>query len=185
MTRTPHDDDRARFERDRNAFFRALDGLDHTPVPGDSDLARLLALNGRDGLLDAPRGAADLLELGADEPTTLDRYELGELLGRGGMGIVHRATDRRTGAAVAVKFLRPSLVNDGFRRRFAREVATLERLDDPGFGRLLDSGTFASPLGDVPYLVTELIEGGTLMEWAQDADAGARLDLLIALCRTL
>ena len=44
----------------------------------------------------------------------VDRYEIGPMLGRGGVGQVHRAVDSRTGAEVAIKFVRPT-------RYFARQ----------------------------------------------------------------
>ena len=52
------------------------------------------------------------------------RYELGELLGRGGMAEVRKGTDRRLGRAVAVKRLRTDLASDAtFQARFRREAA--------------------------------------------------------------
>ena len=185
MSEKPDQDERERFEENRLAFFRALEGLEAPPSADDTELARLLKLNRGGGLLDSPSGAADLLDLSPNLPSDLNRYQLRELLGRGGMGIVHRAVDQNTGAAVAVKFLRPSLVSDGFRRRFASEVSILERLEHPGFSRLLDSGTFASPLGEVPFLVTELIDGVPLLEWAADTTPAQKLELLLSLCQIM
>jgi serine/threonine protein kinase len=62
-----------------------------------------------------------------------DRYELGKLLGRGGMGAVFLATDQALDRAVAVKVLPPELAHDeNFVGRFEREARTAAKLDHPG-----------------------------------------------------
>ena len=96
-------------------------------------------------------------------PVLLDeRYELGPLLGRGGMSDVYRARDRHTGHDVAVKIFRPGvdLMDAGHRRR--REVQLVVSLSHPGLVRVLDADD-GEPTGDGPaYLVVELVEGQTL-----------------------
>jgi tetratricopeptide (TPR) repeat protein len=88
------------------------------------------------------------------------RYQIGELIGRGGMGAVFHARDLRTGQAVAVKELRydvlaldPQLLD-----RFRRETETLRRLDHPSIVKLLD----ALEVDDRQYLVMEYVPGGSL-----------------------
>ena len=71
-------------------------------------------------------------------------YRVVRTIGRGGMGIVHLATDERTGATVALKVLRPA-VTDALtavesRRRFLREIRVGLRLSHPGLVPVLDSG---------------------------------------------
>ncbi len=62
-----------------------------------------------------------------------DRYELGKLLGRGGMGAVFLATDTALDRAVAIKVLPPELSHDeNFVGRFEREARTAAKLDHPG-----------------------------------------------------
>jgi tetratricopeptide (TPR) repeat protein len=87
------------------------------------------------------------------------RYEILELLGHGGMGHVFRAADRLSDAEVAVKVLAAD-PNDApqLLRRFEREVQTLQRLAHRFILRYLDHGRE----GDVVYMVTELLEGGSL-----------------------
>ena len=89
-----------------------------------------------------------------------DRYELGELLGRGGMADVHRATDRVLHRDVAVKVLRDTADDESDRLRFIAEARTLARLSHPGLVMVLDAGTTA----ERPYLVMELVEGQTLAQ---------------------
>ncbi len=84
------------------------------------------------------------------------RYQIGELLGRGGSGQVHRATDALTGAEVAVKFVRA--LSAGDRRQLRRELTALRLLDVPGVVRLLDDGEDRGQT----FLVTELLPGGPL-----------------------
>ncbi|MGI8334494.1 protein kinase domain-containing protein [Actinomadura scrupuli] len=90
-----------------------------------------------------------------------DRYELIEPLGRGGMGQVYRARDRALGRLVAVKVL-PAELNEHpkFRARFRREAHAAASLSHPCIAIVYDRGED----DDVPYLVMELITGGTLAE---------------------
>ena len=66
------------------------------------------------------------------------RYEIHEVLGRGGMGEVFRATDRETGQVVALKALRIDLLlpKDLF-ERFEREGEALRRLNHPNIVKAL------------------------------------------------
>lgn len=64
--------------------------------------------------------------------SVLGPYRIEELLGRGGMGEVYRATDTRKGRVVALKLLHPNLADDaGFRDRFMRESQVAARINDP------------------------------------------------------
>jgi serine/threonine protein kinase len=86
-----------------------------------------------------------------------DRYELGELVGGGGMAEVYRSTDRLLDRPVAVKLFRPPL-DPLARRRFDDEGVALARLAHPGLVSIYDVGS----LGDRPFLVMEFIEGESL-----------------------
>jgi hypothetical protein len=85
-----------------------------------------------------------------------DRYEVRELLGRGGMADVLRADDAATGDPVAVKLLR-DLDPNGV-ARFGAEISALRALDHPSVVRLRDAGAHDSQ----PYLVLDLVDGPTL-----------------------
>jgi beta-lactam-binding protein with PASTA domain/tRNA A-37 threonylcarbamoyl transferase component Bud32 len=101
-------------------------------------------------------------------PTTVGgRYELGELLGRGGMAEVRQAVDQRLGRSVAVKQLRADLaVDPTFQARFRREAQSAAGLNHPTIVAVYDTGEEIDPLSGVsiPYIVMELVEGPTLRD---------------------
>jgi serine/threonine-protein kinase len=87
------------------------------------------------------------------------RYQLEELLGRGGMGAVYRGRDTHTGESVAVKELRDELhTAPDLLARFRREAESLRRLDHPGIVRMLDAFEDAGR----SFLVMEYVPGGSL-----------------------
>jgi serine/threonine-protein kinase len=93
------------------------------------------------------------------EPLFASRYELGPLLGSGGMGEVRRARDTVLDREVAIKLLSPALAEDpALRERFAREARLVARLSHPGIVPVFDAGI----ADDVPYIVMELVDGTTL-----------------------
>ena len=99
------------------------------------------------------------------------RYELGELLGRGGMAEVRRAIDQRLGRSVAVKQLRADLATDPtFQARFRREAQSAAGLNHPTIVAVYDTGEETDPLTGVsiPYIVMELVEGSTLRDVLKD-----------------
>jgi eukaryotic-like serine/threonine-protein kinase len=100
-----------------------------------------------------------------------ERYELGEVIGRGGMAEVHEGTDLRLGRRVAVKILRPDLARDpSFQARFRREAQSAASLNHPNVVAVYDTGE--DVLGDaegatgeiVPYIVMEYVDGMTLRQ---------------------
>ncbi|MGH1525179.1 serine/threonine-protein kinase [Leifsonia sp. L25] len=90
----------------------------------------------------------------------LDRYELRDRLGRGGMGTVYRAFDRQLGRFVAVKVFAAGEASDDARRR--AEATALARVSHPNLVTLLDA--HLSPEGDPSpsFLVLELVDGEDL-----------------------
>jgi serine/threonine-protein kinase len=96
------------------------------------------------------------------------RYELGELLGRGGMAEVRKGTDTRLGRTVAVKRLRTDLASDAtFQARFRREAQSSASLNHPAIVSVYDTGEeMATDGSDVaqPYIVMEYVAGRTLRE---------------------
>ena len=95
-------------------------------------------------------------------PGTLlnQRYLLGDVLGRGGVADVYRATDQVLDREVAVKVLRASAPDPGEEKRFLREARILARLSHPGITSVLDAGVGEHQ----PFLVMHVIEGSTLGE---------------------
>ena len=103
-----------------------------------------------------------------EEPRLLGgRYQLGSMLGRGGMAEVRRARDLRLGRDVAIKQLRIDLASDPtFQARFRREAQAAAGLNHPNIVAVYDTGEEADPNSgvQVPYIVMELVEGHTLRE---------------------
>ncbi|HET9874997.1 MAG TPA: Stk1 family PASTA domain-containing Ser/Thr kinase [Mycobacterium sp.] len=98
-----------------------------------------------------------------------DRYELGEILGFGGMSEVHRARDTRLHRNVAVKVLRADLARDpSFYLRFRREAQNAAALNHPAIVAVYDTGEADTPAGPLPYIVMELVEGVTLRDIVQN-----------------
>ncbi|MFF4830256.1 serine/threonine-protein kinase [Streptomyces sp. NPDC001315] len=99
------------------------------------------------------------------------RYTLAERIGGGAMGDVWRADDTVLERRVAVKILRPELLDDArFAKRFRREALILASLDHPGIVDVHDYGENA--LGDgsrVAYIVMELVEGRPLDEFLKES----------------
>ncbi len=93
------------------------------------------------------------------------RYDIGVLLGRGGMAEVHLGRDARLGRSVAVKMLRPDLARDpSFQARFRREAHSAASLNHPSVVAVYDTGEDEFAGNPVPYIVMEYVEGSTLRE---------------------
>lgn len=92
----------------------------------------------------------------------LNRYQLGEQIGIGGMGTVYRATDAQTDETVAIKVLRPEVVakDPDVVERFRREAEALRQLNHPNIVKVLE--TYQD--GDKPCIVMEYAENGSLLD---------------------
>ncbi|GJO49980.1 Serine/threonine-protein kinase PknB [Mycobacterium marinum] len=94
-----------------------------------------------------------------------DRYELGDILGFGGMSEVHLARDLRLHRDVAVKVLRADLARDpSFYLRFRREAQNAAALNHPAIVAVYDTGEAETPSGPLPYIVMEYVNGVTLRD---------------------
>src|SRR5664279_5524223 len=94
------------------------------------------------------------------------RYELGELIGYGGMAEVHLGRDVRLGRDVAIKVLRADLARDpSFLHRFRREAQAAAGLNHPSIVSVYDTGEDIGGSGtSQPYIVMEFVEGRTLRD---------------------
>ncbi|MDX2562443.1 Stk1 family PASTA domain-containing Ser/Thr kinase [Streptomyces sp. TX20-6-3] len=101
-----------------------------------------------------------------EEPRRLGgRYELGSVLGRGGMAEVYLAQDTRLGRTVAVKTLRADLARDpSFQARFRREAQSAASLNHPAIVAVYDTGEDYVDNVSIPYIVMEYVDGSTLRE---------------------
>jgi len=110
-----------------------------------------------------------------------DRYELGPLIGRGGMGRVFRATDREIGQQIALKVF-DRMDDATLLARFKQELLSSRSIAHPNVVRLFDIGTYA----DHKYLTMELLVGQDLKDrLAQPIAVSESLDLLVQACRGL
>src|SRR5436305_14741999 len=102
-----------------------------------------------------PSGMSEIAATSISRPRAPDLvtgYKLLELVGKGGMGEVHRATQLSLERRVAVKLLAPNLAQDpGFVARFEKEAAALAQLSHPNIVSIVDKGK----AGDTYYLVME------------------------------
>jgi len=93
-----------------------------------------------------------------------NRYEIGEMIGTGGMADVYIGEDQRLSRKVAVKVLRSDLARDpSFVARFRKEALAAAGLNHPGIVAVYDSGEE----GANSYIVMELVTGHTLREEIQ------------------
>lgn len=98
------------------------------------------------------------------------RYELGELIGRGGMAEVHSGIDTRLGRTVAIKLLKADLAADSsFEIRFRQEAQASARMAHPTIVRVYDAGDEVTrdEYGverHLPYIVMELVTGDVLRD---------------------
>ena len=111
------------------------------------------------------------MDLVNESPRVLgNRYEVGDLLGRGGMAEVHLGRDTRLGRTVAIKLLRTDLARDPtFQARFRREAQSAAALNHPAIVAVYDTGEesiteIGGGLVSLPYIVMEHIEGRTLRD---------------------
>ncbi|MBB3204291.1 serine/threonine-protein kinase [Rhodopirellula rubra] len=95
----------------------------------------------------------------------LGPYEIGKIIGRGGMGSVYEATHAKSGERVAVKLIAQHVADDmRFRRRFDAEIETLRRLRHPGIVRLIGYGEEKGRL----FYAMELVHGESLQQRIRD-----------------
>jgi len=113
-----------------------------------------------------------------DAPRILaNRYEVGDLIGRGGMAEVHIGHDTRLGRTVAIKILRADLARDpSFQARFRREAQASASLNHPSVVAVYDTGEdlITDATGSVshaPFIVMEYVEGHTVRDILRDGQA--------------
>ncbi len=162
---------RAALERppaERASFVADLSGGDEQVR---RSVERLLSQRGATDV-----GATDVGAVGtaatADAPaaelppgTLLDHYRIDGVLGRGGIGTVYRATDTKLNRPVAIKFLTAAVADADARRRFKQEAETASALNHPHIVTVYDVGEHDGR----EYIVSELVDGGTLDDWAAAA----------------
>ncbi|NOK15053.1 serine/threonine-protein kinase, partial [Corallococcus exercitus] len=127
------------------------------------------------------------------EPTAISRsrppdlvsgYRLEKLVGAGGMGEVHKATQLSLGRTVAVKLLNPELAKDpSFIARFQKEAAALATLSHPHVVAIVDKGKTDTTY----YLVMEFVDGPSLRELMRSPsmETPVLLRRMLEICRAI
>ncbi|MEO1086608.1 MAG: protein kinase, partial [Acidobacteriota bacterium] len=145
----------------RDRLTRALDFEDDDVddlLAHPKPIARIAAV----GSLEDPLVSGTAF-LSGPVPRFVGPYVLHEILGQGGMGRVFRAEQLEPmPREVALKLMRSSVKTPETRRRFDAERRTLERLEHPNIGRILESGTTDD---DFPYFAMELLESQPITEY--------------------
>src|SRR5664279_2753236 len=111
-----------------------------------------------------------------------DRYQVGDVVGQGGMSVVLHGRDMRLDRDVAIKVLRADLVaDDKYEARFRHEASNAASLNHPAIVRVYDTGETDDEDGAVPFIVMEYVNGETLREaLAREGEFSTRRALEIA-----
>ena len=122
-------------------------------------------------------------------PQHIGRYEIIRAIGEGGMGTVYEAQQENPRRRVALKVIRPGLAASHTLRRFQQEADLLGQLQHPGIAQIYEAGmaevtTAAGASARQPFFAMELIQGGALREYAQNARLRTRerLELVARVC---
>ena len=118
------------------------------------------------------------------EPRILNsRYDVGDLIGRGGMADVYHARDLRLGREVAIKLLRRDLARDPvFQTRFRREAQAVAGLNHPAIVAVYDTGEEevdggGGQVSKLPYIVMEYVRGKTLRDLSKAGELNSESSL--------
>lgn len=107
-----------------------------------------------------------------------DRYQVGSLIGRGGMADVYEGLDTRLGRKVAIKLLKSDLASDPtFESRFRQEAQASARMAHPTIVRVYDAGEEISTDSNgnerkTPYIVMEYVRGTLLRDLLHERKLG-------------
>jgi serine/threonine protein kinase len=127
--------------------------------------------------------ALDRLRAALTRPAVPERYDLAEIIGYGGMGVVWRARDVVLDRDVAVKVIAPHLVDPAFSSRLQREARILARLAHPGIVPVHDLGFLED---GSPWYVMRLVRGTRLDVAAQLVPSRRELVRIVErLCETV
>ncbi|MCH9002128.1 MAG: serine/threonine protein kinase [Planctomycetes bacterium] len=178
----------------REAFLESECGDDNVLL---NEVRSLLAANDEHDALDLT-GGMDQLAGGRDDkkstgprlPKRIGQYEIIDLIGEGGMGVVFRARQDDPKRDVAVKLIRPGFVSRAMAARFRHEAQVLGQLNHPGIAQVYEAGT-SQPDPDTPgggpqpFIAMEYVAGRPISEYArQEAlPLPGRLALLLSVCR--
>ena len=137
-------------EAERSAIYSHLDQC------ADCRQWSAEAARSTEGLSGEPRG-----ESLRPAPATIDRFEIAEVIGAGGMGLVYRARDPHLGRWIALKVVRPTASSQKARAHdVMQEARALAKVAHPNVTTIFEVGAF----GEGIFLAMELVDGETLRE---------------------
>lgn len=110
-----------------------------------------------------------------------DRYQVTGILGEGGFGWVYKTRDLVSHNVVAIKVLRPEILDDSCLARFEREAQVLSLLDHPNICRFIGFGWHE----ELPYLAMEYVDGMPLYTFDQKLSTAEVVSLAIQICDAL
>jgi len=180
-----------RWQKVLSIFHEALDrpaderdALLEEACSGDSalrqDVARLLDADARASILET--GAPGLrlaIERDRLADTEIGPYHVDTEIGRGGMGVVYRATRTDIGSIVALKMLRERFPSTERVERFLQEQQVLGRLQHPSIARFLDAGL---TVDGTPFFVMEYVDGTPITKACRDLGLRDRLERFLDVC---
>ncbi len=112
---------------------------------------------------------------------TVPGYAIQREIGKGGMGIVYRASRLQDGMAVALKILPPNLITPTSSRRFQREGMALKSLDHPNIVRVYDVGSHEGQ----HFIAMEFVEGTPLSRLLKECEGPLPLPRALAIARQI
>ncbi len=139
------------------------------------------------GNLHRALGKASAESGGVSAPRKVGPYRIVGVIGSGGMGTVYEAEQDEPRRRVALKVVRPGMVNPRLLSRFRHEANVLGQLRHPGIAQIYEAATSDDGDGSYPYFAMELVTGRSLCEYADAVDLGTRdrLSLIAAVCDAL
>jgi eukaryotic-like serine/threonine-protein kinase len=124
-------------------------------------------------------------DMAMSAPKRLGKYEVLEVVGRGGMGVVYKAIDHEIGRLVGIKMMTRAVINDPMLlKRFYREAQSAGKLQHPNIVTIYDLGVQEA----TPYIVMEFLEGESLDAAIRSGRALSledKLNIVIQICNAL
>jgi eukaryotic-like serine/threonine-protein kinase len=131
------------------------------------------------------RFPSQVIAMSNSAPKQLGKYEVLEVVGRGGMGVVYKAVDPEIGRLVGIKMMTSAVMNDPvLLKRFYREAQSAGKLRHPNIVTIYDLGIQEA----MPYLVMEFLEGESLdlaLRSGRPLLLEEKLSIVIQVCNAL